>query len=66
MGAYLQKGLRPGQRDVGGLRGGRHRLGLDRRAVQELGRNLVSATPDATPRALQLVAETVVEICRRW
>ena len=57
VGAHLQKGHRPAQRDVGRLRGGRHRLGLDRRDTQVLGRHLVFATPDATPRALQLVAE---------
>jgi len=57
VGAHLQKGHRPAQRDVGRLRGGRHRLGLDRRDTQELGRHLVSAAPDAAPRALQLVAE---------
>ena len=57
VGAHLQKGHRPAQRDVGRLRGGRHRLGLDRRDTQELGRHLVSATPDATPRAIQLVAK---------
>ena len=32
-------------------------MGLDRRAAQRLGRHLVSAAPDATPRALQLGAE---------
>lgn len=57
VGAHLQKGHRPAQRDVGRLRGGRHRLGLDRRDTQELGRLLVFATPDAAPRAIQLVAK---------
>ena len=32
---------------------------LDRRGAQCLGRHLVSATPDATPRALKLVAKNV-------
>jgi len=57
VGAHLQKGHRPAQRDMGRLRGGRHRLGLDRRDTPIIGRHLVSATPDATPRALPLVAE---------
>ena len=57
VGAHLQKGHRPAQRDVGRLRGGRHRLGLDRRYTQVLGRHLVFATPHAAPRAIQLVAE---------
>jgi len=57
VGAHLQKGHRPAQRDVGRLRGGRHRLGLDRRDTQELGRHIVFATPDAAPRALKLVAK---------
>ena len=57
VGAHLQKGHRPAQRDVGRLRGGSHRLGLDRRYTQILGRHLVSATPDAAPRTIQLVAE---------
>ena len=33
VGAHLQKGHRPAQRDVGRLRGGRHHMGLDRRAA---------------------------------
>jgi len=57
VGAHLQKGHRPAQRDVGRLRGGSHRLGVDQRDTQVLGRHLVSATPDATPCAIQLVAE---------
>ena len=59
VGAHLQKGHRPAQRDMGRLRGGRHRLGLDRRDTPIIGRHLVSATPDATPRALKLVAKNV-------
>ena len=57
VGAHLQKGHRPAQRDVGRLRGGRHCLGLDRRDTQVLGRHFVSAAPHAAQRALQLVAE---------
>jgi hypothetical protein len=53
VGAHLQKGHRPTQRDVGRLRGSRYSLGLDRRGAQVLGRNFVSATPDPAPRALQ-------------
>lgn len=44
---------------MGRLRGSRHRLGLDRRGAQRIGRHRVLAAPDATPGALQLVTKNV-------